>query len=374
MAFDEIFDLDKTRDRSLLREPDATAMAGELDAVVGRKRQARTAQGAGHDVPRLVAMVDAAAADRAPMAASPMPAAARRAPRRIDWVTVIAGGAAVVAVAVASTLTAVQIATASPVGDALVLLESDEEVLSSSEQALGFSRARLDEEIALGVERAAALRANVVALTARAEEEPFVDPAALAAVQAAAVKYEGALAAVVLPADLPAWTPAATDESSLPSVAAALDAVQERAELVEAATAELTGVSRDVEDADAEFSAALASFSTSLESALPGELDASPDPSQDLRDAVQATNERVVGTDLAADGGAAALRAYRDSVRALRAEQLRMAIAREQQSQQNGSWDQGSQTEAPAPTEPTTPTNPGTTDPETTEPGTDPAG
>ncbi|MCX7383861.1 MAG: hypothetical protein NT133_21130 [Alphaproteobacteria bacterium] len=69
MSNDEIFDLDKTRDRARLREADAAANVGGLDSVVGRKRTTRVADGAGHDLPRLVAMVDAAAADRAPMPA-----------------------------------------------------------------------------------------------------------------------------------------------------------------------------------------------------------------------------------------------------------------------------------------------------------------
>ena len=276
MSFDEIFDLDKTRDRSLLREPDATTLAGELDAVVGRRRRTRVNAGAGHDVPRLVAMVDAAAADRVPTTVSPEPTAARRAPRRLDWMTVVAGGLAVVAVVVASTLTAVQIATASPVGDALVLLESDEETLSSAEQSLSFSRDRVAQQIDTGERRAAALQANLAVLTPETDETPFVGPDALAALTAAAATYQGALDAVTLPEALPAWNSAKVDERSLASVASALDEVQERSALVDASAADLRRARTAVERADEGFTAALEAFATALGAGVSAELDASP--------------------------------------------------------------------------------------------------
>jgi hypothetical protein len=389
MAFDEIFDLDKTRDRSLLREPDATALAGELDAVVGRRRRTRISAGAGHDVPRLVAMVDAAAADRVPTTVSPEPAATRRVARRLDWMTVVAGSLAVVAVAVASTLTAVQIATASPVSDALVLLESDEETLSSAEQSLSFSRDRVAQQIDTGERRAAALQANLAVLTPETDETPFVGPDALAALTAAAATYQGALDAVTLPEALPAWNSAKTDEDSLTSVAAALDEVQERAVLVEASAADLRGVRTAVENADESFAVALDTFAAAVGGGLQTELDASPDPEQALRDAVQAASARAVAVDLTSPEGAAALRAYVDSVRALRTDQLRTAVALEEESSQNGTWFPGQQNKSPTPTEPTQPMNPGTgtpdsgnpgptdpgpTDPEPTDPDTDPAG
>ncbi|GGM42563.1 hypothetical protein [Microbacterium saperdae] len=370
MAFDEIFDLDKTRDRSLLRDPDATMLAGELDAVVGRRRRARVSAGAGQDVPRLVAMVEAAAADRVPATVSPEPGATRRAPRHIDWMTVIAGGLAVVAVAVASTLTAVQIATASPVGDALVLLESDEEALASAEQSLSFSRDRIEQQQETGQARAAALWTNLAALTPASEEMRFVGAEALAAVNAAAVTYQAALDAAVLPEALPAWKPTKTDEDSLASVATALDEVQERSVLVDAATVELRDVRTAVERADDEFTAALDTFAVALGSGLQAELDASPDPEQALRDAVQAASARATAADLTTQEGAAALRAYVDSVRALRADQLRIAVELEEESSQNGTWNPGTQTESPTPTDPTTPTNPGTGNPGTGNPGT----
>lgn len=373
MAFDEIFDLDKTRDRSLLREPDATTLAGELDAVVGRRRRARISAGAGQDVPRLVAMVDAAAADRVPTAVSPEPVAARRAPRRIDWMTVVAGGLAVVAVAVASTLTAVQIATASPVGDALVLLESDEEELASAEQSLSFSRARVEQQIETGQQRAATLQANLAALTPDAEETPFVDPDALAALSAAVASYQGALDAAALPDALPVRKPVQTDENSLASVATALDAVQERSALVDAAMAEVRPVRAAVEAADESLAGALATFPAAFGSGIPAELDASPDPQQAWRDAVQAASARVIATDLTSPEGAAALSAYRDSVRALRAEQLRIAIEFEERSSRNRTWNSGSQNPSPTPTDPAAPTTPGESDPGTGNPApTDP--
>lgn len=394
MAFDEIFDLDKTRDRSLLREPDATTLAGELDAVVGRRRRARISAGAGHDVPRLVAMVDAAAADRVPTAVSPGPVATRRAPRRIDWMTAVAGGLAVVAVAVASTLTAVQIATASPVGDALVLLESDEEALASAEQSLSFSRTRIEQQIETGQQRAAALQTNLAVLTPDVDEMPFVGADALGALSAAADSALAELDAAVLPEALPAWKPAKVDENSLASVAAALDDVQERSDLVEAATAELRRVRTAVEEAEEGFAAALDTFSAALGGGLPAELDASPDPEQALRDAVQAASARVASADLTSPEGAAAMRGYRDSVRALRADQLRIAIELEERSSQNGTWNSGRQNPSPTPTDPTAPvtpgegdpgtgspaptdpgpTDPGPTDPEPTDPETEPAG
>lgn len=377
MTFDEGLDLDKTRDRSLLRHtPDAARLSGDLDALVGRRRTVRAPQGAGHDVPRLVAMVEAAAADRVPLVDVPSPTVRRRAPRRIDWLTVASAAAAVIAVSVASSFTAVQMANANPVGDAVVLLEADQEALESAEQGLVAMRTRLQEQADAGRAGVTAVTTALASLVPGDGESPFVAPAAVDAAKAAAAQYAAALDALVLPAALPDWEEPDIDRDSLASVGTAIDEVQGRAGEVDQAAAQLRLLRAEADAAADTFSTGLAAFASAVAAEVPAVLDDAPSADQALRDAVQTTAAAIGEVDLTTPAGAAALVAYRDAVRAVRADQQRVEDEAAEADQQ-GWWpgDGGGEQETPTPTEPVE-GDPGSdpgTDPGTGEPA-DPGG
>lgn len=373
MTFDEGLDLDKTRDRSLLRQTPATArLTGDLDALVGRRRTVRPAQGAGHDVPRLVAMVEAAAADRVTLTELPTPTVRRRAPRRIDWLTVVSAVAAVVAVSVASTFTAVQIANASPVGDAVVLLEADQDALASAEQGLEAMRVRLQEQIDAGRSGATAFTTALASLAPAEEESPFVTPAAVDAAKKVAAQYTAALDGLEPPVTLPEWEQPAVDETSLASVGTAIDEVQVRAGEVDEAAAQMRVLRAEADAAADAFSAGLAAFASAVAAEVPAVLDDAPAADQQLRDAVQATAAAVGEVDLTTAAGAAAVTAYRDAVRAVRAAQQQAEDEAAEAEQQMWWPGDGGGEQTPAPTEPVEPdpgTEPGTGEP--TDPGGD---
>ncbi|WP_334148976.1 hypothetical protein [Microbacterium sp.] len=373
MSNDEIFDLDKTRDRSRLREADAAANIGGLDSLVGRKRTTRVADGAGHDLPRLVAMVDAAAADRAPMPVVPSPSSTRRPQRRIDWLSVLTGAAAVVAVAVASTFTAVQIANASPAGDAAALLQSDAESLLSAELALAAARLRVEGQVQTGLATAQAFQGTLATLAPAEDEDPFFDSATVDAGNATAAQYIAALQAVALPEDLPEWTEPTVDEQSLSSVATAIDEVQARAGLVDEQNSELRSVRQDIESAAAGFTTGVDAFRAGVGASAQRELDDAPDARQVLRDAVTLAATTAGAADLTTEAGVATLVAYRDAVRALREGQTLADEEAERQRDANANRNSSNRTQTQTPTDPgsdTTPPTEPTTPP--VDPGTDP--
>lgn len=385
MTNDEIFDLDKTRDRSRLREPaDSETIAGGLDGLLGRRRPPRVSDSVGHDLPRLVAMVDAAAANRAPMPTSSAPSSVRPSRRRIDWLSAAVGAVAVVTVAVASTFTAVQIANASPTGDAVALLQSDEDALTSAELALTAARVRVEEQIQSGLATAQAFQAALTAFTPAEEEDPFLDQALLDGANLSATQYTTALQAIVIPEDLEEWKAPKVDEESLTSVAAAIDEVQGRTVLIDDMNAELRTTRQSVEAAATGFAAGIDAFRAGLTASAATVLEDAPDADQTLRDAVTLASTTAGAADLTTSAGAAALLAYRDAVRALRDGQVRAeddAAAereREREREQNNANNNNQGTddgnENPEPTDPGTgdPVPPVTDPPPVVDPPVDP--
>ncbi|CAH0213277.1 hypothetical protein SRABI76_02320 [Microbacterium oxydans] len=375
MSDDEIFDLDKTRDRARLQEADAAASIGGLDALVGRRRTTRIADGAGHDLPRLVAMVEAAAADRAPMPLVPAPSSTRRPPRRVDWLSVLTGAAAVVAVAVASTFTAVQIANASPAGDAAVLLQSDAESLLSAELGLTASRLRVEGQLQTGLSNAQAFQGALATLAPADDEDPFFDAATVDAANATAAQYIAALQTVALPEELPEWIKPTVDEQSLSSVATAIDEVQARAGLVDGQNSELRSIRQNIENATAGFTAGVDALRAAVGASAQRELDDVSGARQTLRDAVTLAAANVEAADLTTEAGVATLVAYRDAVRALRANQSLAVEEAERQREANANRSTGNRTQTQTPSDPgteTTPPTDPTNPPEQTEPDTVP--
>lgn len=367
MAHDEIFDLDKTRDRSRLRQPEADQTPAGLEALVGRPRMSRGTDDVGHDLPRLVAMVEAAAANRAPMPASSAPSSVRRSRRRIDWVSTLAGAAAVVAVSVASSFAVVQAANASPTGDATALLRSDQDAVISAELGLTASRVRIEEQIAAGATAAQTFETGLAALVPTEEEQPFVEPAVFEAAASAATQYQVALEAITVPEALPAWTAPPVDEESLASVAAAIDEVQARAALVDDASAEVRSTRQSLEGPTATFAAGVSAFRASVSASTQAVLDDAPFAEQSLRDALSVASTAVGSADLTTAAGAAALEGYRDAVRAVRDDKRRAAEEAERQRVEDQRRYDDTQTEQPTdpvteeptpPEDPTAPTEP----------------
>lgn len=380
MANDEIFDLDKTRDRSRLREPDVDALSGGLEALVGRPRMTRVTDDIGHDLPRLVAMVDAAAANRAAMPVDSAPSSVRRSRRRIDWLSAVTGAAAVVAVAVASVFTVVQVANASPAADAVAVLQSDEDTLISAELGLTASRARIEEQIAKGATTAQTFQAAIAVFAPAEDEEPFVDAAVLDAANGAAAQYTATLDAIEMSESLPKWKAPSVDEDSLASVAAAIDEVQERSALVDELTAEVRTTRQSVETATAAFTAGVDSFRASLGASTQAVLDDAPDAQQSLRDALTIAAANATAADLTTPAGAAALQGYRDAVRALREGQTLAAEEaererereREQENERRSTNNDESQNDSGTNDPGTGTTDPGTDVPPPTEEPTEP--
>lgn len=385
MTDDDIFDLDKTRDRSRLRQvADSAAIAGGLDGLLGRRRAPRVGDGVGHDLPRLMQMVDDAATNRAPMPTSSTPSSVRRSRRRIDWLSITVGAVAVISVAVASTFTAVQIANANPTGDAVTLLQSDEDALASAELALTASRQRIAQQIESGAATAQSFQTSVAAFAPEEDEDPFLDPALIDAATLSATQYTEALGAIVVPEELPPWSAPKADEDSLTSVAAAIDEVQVRTALVDDANAELRTTRQSIEAAATGFTAGIDAFRAGLVASTATVLEDAPDADPTLRDAVTLASTTAGAADLTTSAGAAALLAYRDAVRALRDGQVRAedeaAAERERQRERernnaNNNNNQGTNDGTQNPDG----TNPGTeepvppvTDPVVTDPPTDP--
>lgn len=313
-------------------------------------------------------MVDAAASNRASMPTSSAPSTVRRSRRRIDWLSAFTGAAAVVAVAVASTFTAVQIANASPAGDAVALLQSDEDLLISSELGLSASRLRVEEQIATGLETSATFQSAVSVLAPAEDEEPFVDVVVLDAAAATAAQYAATLEAIEMPESLPAWSAPAVDEESLESVAAAIDEVQGRSVLVDELTAELRTTRESAENATAAFTAGVDAFRAGLTARTQIVLDDAPDAQQSLRDAVTLASAAAASADLTTPAGAAALQGYRDAVRALRDGQTRAEEDAQRERDQERRSNNSNNNNTDSGDGDQTGTDTGTTDPGTQDP------
>lgn len=380
--FSEENDLDQTRDRSVHAQRAAESDA-RLEALVGGPKQPTTTRVGGSDAAGIAALVDTASAGL-PSSAVPVVNTSAvivaekktRGHRRIDWINATTAAVAVVAAIGAAVFAGAQIANASPAGDAVQVLTTEEATLAGAESSLVTSTARLEEKIQSADADVAPLRAALSALVETPEQPATADAAALDAAIVAVDNYRTALSEIVLP-DLPRqYTRGTIDEESLESVGEAIDRVHLRSADVAAVTEELRTVRKSFDTLTDAYNAQLATFAATFTANAVAELEANTSAGDDFRNAVTAAAAKIVATPLDGTAGVSALNAYRGAVLALRAEDLRVRTAeaeeadrlyQEQLNQNNWSddyWYEAPQESTDAPVT----TDTGTTDSGATEP------
>lgn len=385
--FSEENDLDQTRDRSAHAQRAAESDA-RLEALVGGPKRPAVSRGSASDAAGLATLVETASAGL-PSSAVPIvdPSAVivaekkQRGHRRIDWINATTAAVAVAAALGAAVFAGAQIANASPAGDAVQVLTTEEAILAGEESSLVTSTARLEEEIQTADADVALLRAGMSTLVEAPEQPATADVAALNTAIQAADNYRTALSEIVLP-ELPTkYARATIDEESLESVGEAIDRVHLRSADVAAVTDELRTVRKSFDTLTDAYNAQLATFAATFTANATAEVEANESAGDDFRNAVTAAAAKIVATPLDGTAGVSALNAYRGAVLALRAEDLRVRTAeaeeadrvyQEQLNQNNWSddyWYEAPQesTDAPVTTDPGA-TGPGVTEPVTPDP------
>ncbi|CAI7623155.1 unnamed protein product [Penicillium discolor] len=302
----------------LIGEPRREPLRVHGDAETLRLREMVTA-------PRPAGAVEGVSPPRAPAAPSRR---ARRRRLRIDGVSAIAAALAIAAVVGAAGFAGVKAASTSPAETAAEALTEDRAALDSAMQGLQAAAGRLNAQTSAESEAAAAARSMLVEL-----DVTVVDPVARDAAVAAADTYIGALRTLVTPALPQLKPPSPVDTGSLPDVAAAIDDVRAQAQLV-----------------DERLTQALSSFAAGFSDRAEREVRANPAATAQFRDAVTAAAARVATAALNEPDGQAALLAYQEAVRALRADDRRERLEVEQA--QRGQADQSAEEQGGDPTAP----------------------
>lgn len=346
-----------------------------LEALVGRSRDLSRTRSAGADAVNLVNLVDSAVVNSSPTAmyvGGPAHAKLKkpRRYRRVDWVSAIAAGVAVVSVAVTAVFTGVQVASADPAADAVEILASDEASLAGAEKSLTTSTSNLQESITTALADAALIRAALAELAATEEHAETADPADLHSAVQAVDSYTAALGQAVVPTPPPPYERGRVDEDSLASVGEAINRVQEASTALEDASDELRTARTAVDALGTTYTGQLATFAQTLTTYAAAENEAHPVAGQEFRDAVTAAATAVTATALNGASGAAVLTAFRDAVLALREEDRRVREVEEREREREQSQN-NQQPVTPTPA-PDPGTDPGTTDPGGTDPGTTP--
>ena len=289
-----LFDDDRaTRDefapaaRELPNDAGLAEMLGE-----GGRRGAglrREAQAEIDDAPRLIRLVESAAADAAPvvLTGGPKTKKSSRGHKRTDWVSVIA---AVIAVAVVSTTAVfggIQVAAASPAADALQALAADEAELVNAQQSLAAAAARIEADVATGRDEAARLEPALVAV------EGYSDELARAVAMQAIRDYRAGLDALVLPALPEPYERPAIDEDSLADVGAAIDEVHVLSAALAEPTEQMHALRSVVTDLRDRFVAQVAAFGATFPAWAQSVVDENDEADQSFRDALTAAAAAV---------------------------------------------------------------------------------
>lgn len=347
-------------------DPDAASR--KLDRLVGMRREANPPVRVNIDTLGLIAMVDAAERDAAPIALSAGKASQgsrrRRSGRRVDWINV--GAAAVAAVVVVATagFAGVQAANASPAAVAVQALEEDQAALASAERGLAAGIERASTTVSDGLADAASTRESIVDI-----DETMLDAEARTTVLAAIDDYSEALEDIDIPALPEPHALGSVDEESLDAVASAIDEVRERSAVLDEMSAEVRELRSRADGAGTRYLQALTAFAESFPGRADAEIEANPNALQEFRDAVASAGDTVETAPLNDDAGRTALAEYEDAVRALRDddERARIAVENAQQAERDAIQQE---IDNQAPQEPVE-EEPEPTDPDETEP-TDP--
>ncbi len=236
-------------------------------------------------------------------------------------------------------------ASTSPAETAAEALTEDRAALDSAMQGLQAAAGRLNAQTSAESEAAAAARSMLVEL-----DVTVVDPVARDAAVAAADTYIGALRTLVTPALPQLKPPSPVDTGSLPDVAAAIDDVRAQAQLVDERLTQVRLLRATAESHRPPFIQALSSFAAGFSDRAEREVRANPAATAQFRDAVTAAAARVATAALNEPDGQAALLAYQEAVRALRADDRRERLEVEQA--QRGQADQSAEEQGGDPTAP----------------------
>lgn len=378
-ALDELFPDGPRADResSAVRE---AASGARLRELVGDPRS-RAPRAAGvTDTPELARRAEAAARSAVPFA-SAAPTVPREAPRRrrrLDPLSVSAAALAVVAVIGAVTVGGIQAATASPAASALESLRADEATIQNTHQALTATRDGIVADIGTQTAEATALRAALLdtatvpdPLSSEGAVVDVTDPALRQAAVAALDTYLAGLAAIEVPEAPAEYRRGEVDEDSLVEVGGAIDAAQERLEVLDGETAEMRTVRGTLDALRPAAAPALTAFADSFVRSAESATEERPGAGEPFRVAVTQTAAAAAAADPWTADAQTAYAAYRDAFGALVDDQLRAEReeadrrAAEQQpsfpqNPQNGGTTPPDPIESPAPTDPDTQEGEGT--------------
>lgn len=342
-----------------------------LTALVGSPAS-EDREPAAADVPALIAMVDAARASAAPISALPAaPKSVRTRRARRDVLSIGAAVVAGLAVVTAGSLTAVEMASASPAGEALRGLKADEANIVNVELALQAQRADLDEDLAQARAHAVELSGALTAVRTVPDPRAFViegepvptvpvlDSAKLDGVLVDLSAYAAALEAFEVPALPDAYAREALDQDSLSDVADAIDAAQLHLGELEVTGAAMIDARERLDATVAGQEKKLAAFAETFTAAADRAVTENPEAEQSLRDAMSEAGRRVAESRLLGEEAITSVTDYGDAFEELifdqvRAQREREAIEaeererererqrREQQNQNPGGSDDGS--------------------------------
>ncbi|MEV8170018.1 hypothetical protein [Microbacterium sp. NPDC077486] len=364
------------RERSAVRE---AASGARLRELVGDPRS-RAPRAAGvTDTRELARRAEAAARSAVPFAAAPtVPREAPRRRRRLDPLSVSAAALAVVAVIGAVTVGGIQAATASPAASALESLRADEASIQNTHQALTATRDGIVADIGTQTAEATALRAALLdtatvpdPLSSEGAVVDVTDPALRQAAVAALDTYLAGLAAIEVPEAPAEYRRGEVDEDSLVEVGGAIDAAQERLEVLDGETAEMRTVRGTLDALRPAAAPDLTAFADSFVRSAESATEERPGAGEPFRVAVTQTAAAAAAADPWTADAQTAYAAYRDAFGALVDDQLRAEReeadrrAAEQQpsfpqNPQNGGTTPPDPIESPAPTDPDTQEGEGT--------------
>ncbi|MDQ4214287.1 hypothetical protein [Microbacterium capsulatum] len=318
------------------------------------------------DVPALVRTVQASQRDAAPIVLPAQSAKSTRrgsrGPRR-DVVNVTAGVIAAVVLASAGVAGVVHAANANPAADAYAALQAGEAAVEDLAQGVRNSHAQTAARIRDALDDVQSLQAAFVSLQPGLVDRAgdtvrLADSSMLTGAIADAAATTNALKAITLPT-LPADDTVRVDERSLDSIAKAADQSQARTRAWQAMTAPLAAISDKVSSTIAAYDARRASVAAAFPTLAARMVDEYSSRDRTLRDAVTAAATRIATTNLA-QGGAAAITAYRAAVQALVAAP-RQPVAGTTNPETGAGTTNGQQTRGTSPTAaPTTPSDTGT--------------
>lgn len=359
-ALSDVFPDGPRTDRAGATPIDDHHTVRRLREMIGEPRESGPSIRPLADRQELIRRVDAAASDTTssplPVAAAPSP---RRPRRRIDAWALSAGVLAVVAVAAAGTVGAVQMATASPAASSLQVLEADEAAIQNAYQALVSTRERIASDVETQTADAAKVRTALVATSTAPDPAAFgdggtmtvVDEAALATALGALDAYVKGLAEIAAP-ELPSeYARPPIDEDSLTEVGSAIDGAQEQLVVLDALAVEMRGVQAQLEALRPTAETAVTAYAATFPAAAGAASDRYPDADEERRGGLTTAAAAVVTANLWEPAGVTALETYRTAYVVVAEGQLRVEIEREQQREQQRQQQnqQNQQQEEPAP-------------------------